>query len=393
MVKLLINLNIKSSIFYMLLLFQIIGISKLNAQNLNDINALIDSVTQYKSGELILTEKMKYISQTDTVKSTQDILYYNTTDSSSNYLFYYKKDTFVFIKDNYIYSDSKYNRIISKADIIADRTKLFNFTFYFTQNGVLKDIVNNRSTKIVVINSYTKDEQEFKIYKVFIKDYKEFINSYYILHFNLTKHSLDKVIYRVEFMNDFQYSEVDIEIKKQFKDIDSNIYKKINTEYEHLNKRVNVITYKGERNDTIEFAPNWNLPLINGEYLNSKNIDSKLLLIDFWYVGCYPCLKAIPALVELDSIYNNKDLRIIGINAKDKEIERINKIINYHNIKYDIVLQGDSISKDFKVYGFPKLFLIDTKTNKVLHIEKGYSKAIKDNLIKEINKALKEDDN
>ncbi|NLA24729.1 MAG: hypothetical protein GX879_07160, partial [Bacteroidales bacterium] len=58
----------------------------------------------------------------------------------------------------------------------------------------------------------------------------------------------------------------------------------------------------------------WALPLIGGDTLHSNTINSKIIVLDFYYTSCGPCILDIRNLVKLDSLFNDSDVCFIGIN-------------------------------------------------------------------------------
>ena len=58
--------------------------------------------------------------------------------------------------------------------------------------------------------------------------------------------------------------------------------------------------------------------LNNGQTVKLTDLKGKVILLDFWYRGCLPCLKATPDLITLQEEFRN-DLVIIGINDSDNK--------------------------------------------------------------------------
>tara|TARA_Y200000002_G_scaffold362824_1_gene350268 strand:- start:464 stop:988 length:525 start_codon:yes stop_codon:yes gene_type:complete len=86
-------------------------------------------------------------------------------------------------------------------------------------------------------------------------------------------------------------------------------------------------------------------------------------LINIWASWCLPCRKEHPALMRLQK---EKNLKLIGINFKDKKVNAYNFLKELGN-PYDISLRDsdgtDSIT--FGVYGVPESILIN-KENKIV---------------------------
>jgi len=100
--------------------------------------------------------------------------------------------------------------------------------------------------------------------------------------------------------------------------------------------------------------------LLNNEIFKKENLtNDKFHLINVWASWCLPCKKEHPYLMNLSKENN---LRIIGINFKDKKINAINFLKNLGN-PYDISLsdKDGTDSVIFGVYGIPESILVDKK--------------------------------
>lgn len=62
-----------------------------------------------------------------------------------------------------------------------------------------------------------------------------------------------------------------------------------------------------------ELAPEIKLPDSLGKWKMLSEVKSKLVLLDFWAVWCYPCMKAMPDLVSLYEKYHAKGLEIFAV--------------------------------------------------------------------------------
>ena len=130
-------------------------------------------------------------------------------------------------------------------------------------------------------------------------------------------------------------------------------------------------------------APAWELSSLTDEKISLKNLKGKLVLIDFFYKSCYPCRLAIPALQSLSEKYKSKGLQVIGIDPYDKKEELIH-FLSKQGVTYSVLLNGKDAAKDYRVSGYPTMYLID-KTGKIIFVQVGYGKDtehILDELIK-----------
>ena len=130
--------------------------------------------------------------------------------------------------------------------------------------------------------------------------------------------------------------------------------------------------------DTI--APNWSLLSLKDETVCLSDLKGSLVLIDFFYKACHPCMLALPALQNLHEKYKDKGLRIIGIDPFDtKEDDDIENFLSKRGVTYTILLGGKDVVKEYHVYGYPTIYLID-KDGSIITTQVGYGEGTEDKL-------------
>jgi thiol-disulfide isomerase/thioredoxin len=84
----------------------------------------------------------------------------------------------------------------------------------------------------------------------------------------------------------------------------------------------------------------------------------KLVLIEFWIKDCGHCIEAVPLLNAMNAKYKGKDFKLLAVNSYDTK-SMINLFINRNSVKYDVLTGDKKIDKDYGIYGFPTVVLID----------------------------------
>jgi cytochrome c biogenesis protein CcmG/thiol:disulfide interchange protein DsbE len=99
----------------------------------------------------------------------------------------------------------------------------------------------------------------------------------------------------------------------------------------------------------------------NEQYISEKNLKkNKYTLINFFASWCAPCRTEHKYLLNLSN--TNKEIKIIGLNYKDKKINA-NNFLNELGNPYDFVgkdIDG-KISILFGIYGIPESILINNE--------------------------------
>ena len=98
----------------------------------------------------------------------------------------------------------------------------------------------------------------------------------------------------------------------------------------------------------------------NKIYTNEDFKKSRYTLINFWASWCAPCRIEHPYLMQLS---NEKNLKILGVNFKDKKINA-SKFLNELGNPY-YYMAKDTTGKqsvNFGIYGIPESILINNET-------------------------------
>lgn len=113
-------------------------------------------------------------------------------------------------------------------------------------------------------------------------------------------------------------------------------------------------------------APAWNLPFINKSgLLNLESLRGKVVLMEFWFKNCGPCIEAVPFLNNLKDKFKNTDFELVAINAED-DLKDALWFVEKRKVKYTTVYQGKQTAKRYGVSNYPTTILVD-KTGKIIY--------------------------
>ncbi len=107
-----------------------------------------------------------------------------------------------------------------------------------------------------------------------------------------------------------------------------------------------------------EIAPFFSALDINGNLFNSKNYIGNVLVFNFWYLDCPPCMVALARFNELDNLYDENDkVKFVSIT---REVEHGILDLNAMNsFSFPIVAGATNICEEFQVNRFPTIIIIN----------------------------------
>ena len=128
-------------------------------------------------------------------------------------------------------------------------------------------------------------------------------------------------------------------------------------------------------------APDFELTNLIGEIKSLNQFNEKVIVLNFWFTTCQPCIKEIADLNILAEEYKNKEVVFISI-AKNKKNEVV-KFLKKNKFIYDIYLSNEEILKIYSINSYPTNIVID-KTLKIVYYEKG----LRSNIFEEMKKVI-----
>jgi peroxiredoxin len=137
-------------------------------------------------------------------------------------------------------------------------------------------------------------------------------------------------------------------------------------------------------------APDFSFKTLDNKEFKLSDQKGKVVLINFWRVGCPPCRDELPWLEEIYQTYKDNGLVIVGFNSVDDE-KYVRELLDSNNVTYPNILNTSEESKQvqFKQYqkgsmaAVPLNYFIDRQGN-VAKASYGYGNEEWDRTIKRI---------
>jgi len=115
-------------------------------------------------------------------------------------------------------------------------------------------------------------------------------------------------------------------------------------------KKAQVIESTNSQTEEIAKTASYTLTTTKGEEITfevsdgvlfSKQLNNKMVLLNFWATWCPPCIKEMPSFVELQETYKD-DFLIVGVLfEKEKDQEELLAFMEKHKINFPITV-GDA---------------------------------------------------
>ncbi len=112
---------------------------------------------------------------------------------------------------------------------------------------------------------------------------------------------------------------------------------------------------KSERVD--KYAKPFNVTDINGNKYTLEELKGKIIVMNFWFVECKPCVMEIPDLNKLVEKYKGKEIIFLGF-ATNKT-PKLNSFLSKKEFKYNIIPESKDIISSYGVHSYPTHIIID----------------------------------
>jgi thiol-disulfide isomerase/thioredoxin len=135
-------------------------------------------------------------------------------------------------------------------------------------------------------------------------------------------------------------------------------------------------------------SANWQTTDLDGHKQSLEAYRGKVLLLDFWFRGCEPCMMAMPQVKQIAEEYKNKGVVTLACPMDEEANAKfVGKIFG---LPYPIVCSAE-IFMAYGVHEFPTLMIIDQK-GIVRDLEVGYRKDLKERIEGKVDALLRRTD-
>lgn len=363
------------------------------------------TVTNYNSHNSIsfdIQYRMKYFSDDDTlsqlahcdiIRDIRDSLFFGTlwlkaADSVEKY--YDQKNIFSISHKEALITEYQDPQNQKWAITGSELDDVYNV--YFIHPEKLMKIIED-STNLIQIADTIIDNTDFWKINIMYSDEAPFSDAKKCLLVEKKGFLISKITFQIKFQNNYQYNEWTLS-NIQFDKTDKS---QLEGRFEDFRNKYSSVTYEeNEENELLPLqigtlAPDFRGILYPGkEEVKLSDYYGKIIILDFWYMACFPCIKAIPHISELQSKYNDNGVVILGLNidSNEKREKRLPDFIQINKMNYPIVFIDKSVPKSYNIEGYPTFYIID-KQGKILFSKSGFSDNMNDTICAIIEKEMK----
>ncbi|WP_420577286.1 peroxiredoxin family protein [Ekhidna sp.] len=135
----------------------------------------------------------------------------------------------------------------------------------------------------------------------------------------------------------------------------------------------------------VDPAPEFSVEDIYGNKYTLADLKGKAVVINFWFIGCAPCIVEMPGLNKLVELYEDEDVVFLAFALDSKS--SLENFLEKKEFKYNIIASSREIADMFDVTGYPTHVILDKKGN-VRSVLSGGSKDRHEDLIPPIDAVL-----
>ena len=115
-------------------------------------------------------------------------------------------------------------------------------------------------------------------------------------------------------------------------------------------------------------APDFTATTIDNERIELSKLRGKVVVLNFWFTRCQPCISEIPGLNKLVELYAGKKVTFISITYDSTET--VMRFLKQHPFKFKIVANNDTVRRYiFKLFSAWPYTIIINKEGKIADMQ------------------------
>src|SRR5688572_17209095 len=108
------------------------------------------------------------------------------------------------------------------------------------------------------------------------------------------------------------------------------------------------------------FAPDFSVTTLDGEFVTLEDLRGKVVLLDFWGTWCPPCRESTPSLVRYSKRHNPEVFTIVGIAVNEPSDQGWRDYVEKNKMAWPQYIDSTrKIAALFKINAFPTYIVVD----------------------------------
>jgi peroxiredoxin len=104
-------------------------------------------------------------------------------------------------------------------------------------------------------------------------------------------------------------------------------------------------------------APDFTLTDLSGKQWQLSALKGKMVVLNFWFTNCIPCIAEMPGLNKLKESYAASDIVFLALALDEGEATR--KFLQTHAFIYTQLPKAIDVSKAYRISVYPTSIIID----------------------------------
>lgn len=131
--------------------------------------------------------------------------------------------------------------------------------------------------------------------------------------------------------------------------------------------------------------PDFKLTTLAGEEISKQSTRGKIVLFNFWFTRCRPCIQEMPELNEMVKKFEREDIIFIAPTFDDST--QVNRFLDRFDFEYEVVAGVKDFCLDLNIRSYPTHFVLN-RDGIIEKVRIGYSVTTVQSLRKSLRKLL-----
>jgi peroxiredoxin len=96
-----------------------------------------------------------------------------------------------------------------------------------------------------------------------------------------------------------------------------------------------------------------------GDTIESEREEGKIIVLNYWFIDCHPCIAEIPGLNKLVAEYKNKNVEFLAVTWEAaKRIKE--QFLKKYKLDFKIIPEAEEYINKTMASGYPTTYVVDT---------------------------------